>query len=735
MESPKEGQSKAVGDWFEEIRRAEKDRYYSKWVKRCEKIVKRYRDERAAVDTVYSKKAKKSYNIFYSNVQTLAPAIYTRVPSPQVERRFKDSDPVGRAASTILERALDYSVHDYDFDSTLVHCRDDYLLTGFGQGWVEYEATFGPMLDPNGKEILDAGGKPEEKLATEKVLAKYIHWKDFLHNSARVWHEVTWVGRKLYLCKEELLKIVGPGKESVAESVTMNYAPEGDEEKDTDSDEKDARFNKAIVYEIWDKKTRTVYWLSKGYKEDFLKVQQDPLGLDNFFPCPKPMLGLTTSDSVIPIPDFAMYQDQAAELDEIATRKTLLLKAIRVVGIYDPSREELARLLDEADENQMVPAQDWAGFAAAGGLKGSVDFLPLEEAIRTLMQLNDAEDRVKGEIYEITGIADIIRGNSSPSETATAQQIKGQFATLRISDRQRAFQRFARDIIAIKGEIIAEKFQPETIASMVGLENLAPDMQQGFAAAVALLRDQVLRSYRIDIETDSTIAVEEQLDKQSVTEFLSAVGPFMQQSIQTIQQAPAWADVISGMLTMVVRRYKAGRALEGAIGQALQATQQQAQQAQQNPPPDPAMIQAQTDQQVAQSKMELEQLKTQNKSALEQQKAGFEASIKNLEYQLKQTEVGYKAAMEQEKLRGAMELQAAKAQIDLIIRGSAGQDSENERTIEDLGIKNVAPPVLPPIIVNVDAKQSSRKIGTITRTPDGNSIVHVADAPEESVTP
>lgn len=727
-----ETKAPTVGDWLDQIKLAEKDKYYSGWLKRCDKIIKRYRDERAISNTVLDKKGKKSFNIFYSNVQTLAPAIYSRVPAPQVERRFRDSDPVARAAAHILERALDFTIQDYDFDQTLTNCRNDYLLTGRGQAWVRYVPEYGPLLDEMGQQVIGEDGQPMQRLAYERVKCEYVHWKDFLHNPARVWEEVTWVARKVYLTKEELSELAGP---DVAEQVSMNYAPEGAQEKDGDAESRSEKYKKAVVYEVWDKTTKTVYWLTKGFSSGFLKTMPDPLGLEHFFPCPKPMLGILTADTVIPIPDFSMYQDQAAELDDIATRKALLLKAIRVVGIYDPSKQELARLLDEASENEMVPANDWAGFAASGGIKGAVDFLPLTEAIQTLMQLNDAEQRVKQEIYEITGIADIIRGNSSPSETATAQQIKGQFATLRISDRQRAFQRFARDIVGIKGEIIAEHFQPETLAAMVGAQNLPLDEQQSFMQALELLRNQMLRSYRIDIETDSTISVDEQLDKQAATEFLSAVGPFMQQSIQVMQTSPSWGPVMGQMLTFVTRRYKAGRNFEGAIEQAVQQTleqvqQQQEAQAQAAEQPDPEMQKLEAQMQLEQQKLQLESAKVQNDISLKQAQAQADMQIQQLKQQLEMSTAQWKAALEQEKLRGTMELQAAKVQADMYLKASMAQDSDNEATLEDLAPPAPQPmPAIPPIIVNVDAKAPAKKIGTITRTPDGNSIVTVEDAP------
>jgi hypothetical protein len=65
--------------------------------------------------------------------------------------------------------------------------------------------------------------------------------------------------------------------------------------------------------------------------------------------------------------------------------------------------------------------------------------------VAALESLYEAREKVKQDLYDITGIADIIRGVSDPSETMGAQQIKSNFATLRIGDHQRAVQEFARE--------------------------------------------------------------------------------------------------------------------------------------------------------------------------------------------------------------------------------------------------------------------------------------------------
>ena len=124
-----------VKRWVTEIRLAEKE--YAKWTKAGKKIVKRYRDERKGQDDIEYRKPSR-FNIFWSNVQTLQPALYSRTPKPEVGRRYKDKDPVARAASEILERCLEYSLDVYDFDEVMQAVRDDNLIVGRGQAWIRY---------------------------------------------------------------------------------------------------------------------------------------------------------------------------------------------------------------------------------------------------------------------------------------------------------------------------------------------------------------------------------------------------------------------------------------------------------------------------------------------------------------------------------------------------------------------------------------------------------------------
>lgn len=718
--------------WLEEIKCAQKDKFYKEWVERSRKIEKRYRDERS-YEILNESARQKRYNILYSNIQTLQPALYSRLPKVWVERVFKDQDPIGRLSSQILERALDFTIRDFDYNQVITYSRDQYLLAGRGQMWLRYEAEMGPLLDEAGQLVMDESGQPAERVTSERVIMDYLPREDFLHNPARIASDLRWVARIAHMTREQLVKRFG---QEIGNAVTLEYSGDDAKSKEESSEKTQEKYKKACVWEIWDKDSKKVYWVSKGYS-GLLDSKDDFLNLKNFFPCPFPLLGVTTEMSMIPIPDFSLYQDQANELDEITSRISLLVKACRVAGIYNASKTELVRLLDEGVENELIPVDDWVSMAQANGIKGNIDFLPLTEIINTLIQLYDARERVKNEIYEITGIADIIRGATAASETATAQQIKGQFAQLRIQDRRRAMDRYIAEGIQLMGEVIAEKFDDETLAQMAGVQMLGEAAVNNFSAARKLLKSDLARNYRIDIETDSTVAFDEEREKQGRVEFMQAVTPFLERTMQVIQGTPEMAPLMNELLLFTVRGFKAGRQLESTLEQAVQTATQMAQKARKDPPPDPEAQKMQAEMQMQQAKLELEREKAMVKAELDKQKAMLDLELKKAEQALDLQKAQFDAQLEQERLRSSMALQAEKVRADIELKAMQAlipQPGSEEEKDDDMGEGGESKSLsLPPIVVNVDARQPVRKSATIERGPDGRMTgVQIADIEESA---
>jgi len=636
------------------------DNEFKKWEARVVKIIKRYRDDNRT--SAANETAK--FNILWSNVQTLIPAVYAKLPSAEVSRRFVDNDPVGRVASLILERALDFEIEHYpDFRSTMQYAVEDRFLGGRGVSWVRYDPRIKTQdLPDDGVQItedLDAedemeGNLPEE-IEYECVPVDYVHWKDFGHSVARTWEEVGAVWRWVYMTKEALVERFG---EENAKGVALDSGP--DPLNRIAKQEND----KAKICEFWDKETRKVYWFPKGGAK-FLDERDDPLEVEGFFPCAKPLYATTTTDTLVPVPDFVLYQDQANELDILSDRIDGLVKSLRVRGVYDASQPVLQRLLTEGDNNTLIPCDKWMQFSEKGGLRGSVDLLPLDTLATALLQCYTARADIKGQIYEITGISDIIRGQTKASETATAQQIKGQYAGLRLRSMQEEVALFATDLIRLKAQVMCSKFQPKTLLTYAAAEQLSEADQQLVPQALTLLLDNPLRSFRIEIAADSLVQIDEDRMKQDRMEFMQAFGTFMQQALPAAQSVPELAPLLMDVIRFGVGAFKQAKQIEGTIDQAmLQYKQASAQNAGQ-PKPNPEAQKAQAEAQAIQAKAQAENQGRAQVAQLEAQaEAQAQAAKQQHETQMEQLRAERDAQLAQMKAANDSQIELARDALE-----------------------------------------------------------------------
>ncbi len=579
------------------------ERAYKAWEGRGEKIVQRYRDEqRAKQDNDQTK-----FNILWSNVNTLVPATYSRIPQPDVARRFRDQDPVGRVASLILERALTFEIeHSPDFRTTMRQAVQDRFLPGRGTAWARYEPHFKPgeQIPEDGLEISEdiESEEPPEQIDYECAPTDYVNWKDFGHNIARTWEEVFCVWRIVYMCEEGVKERFG---EEIASTLSYDATPE--KKKEVVQEIK----RQAKIYEIWDKQKKTVCWLSRS-KKQMLDERDDPLGLNEFFPCPRPLYATMTNESLIPIPDFTLYQDQARELDIIADRIDGLVRMLQVKGCYDAATPELSRLFTEGVNGTLIPIKNYAAFAEKQGFRGSLDIVdlkPIYEAIRVCFE---SSTQIINFIYQITGISDIIRGVTEASETLGAQQMKVNFAGMRLGEMKRDVAQFATDLLQLKAQIICQHFSPETICSMAAVEQLAPVDQQlvytmappmsgpngqpmppqpavgpdgkpqcGGPAMILLLgaariqdpeadTPNPLRAFRVEVNADSLVQMDEQAEQAAAKDLLGGLSRFFESTAQVAGGAPQMVPVFIELLKWALVRFKVGKNVEGTIDQALE---------------------------------------------------------------------------------------------------------------------------------------------------------------------
>lgn len=650
----------------ETVKPSMKVRYWLNEINDAKKREKGYRKEGQRIREIYSGKKKDNipFNILFSNTETLAPALYSSTPKPVVQRRFKDNDPVGRAASLAGQRCLEFlidtNLEDYEtFDGSMSDATLDALLPGRGVTRVNYDAEVVDVPDEDPADDADeADAQATDSEATEPsatptktweiVCTETVEWDRVYFGYAKRWSKMPWIAFEHYLDRGECIRLFG-------EAVASRLVYTKDEDKDSDSEwdgprkETDAEDHgdrkTCLVYELWDKKKKRVIFLSPRWQGDYLKEEEDPLELSGFFPIPKPMQFIRKTGDLIPTALYLIYENQATELNRISVRINRIVEAIKVRAAYDGSLGDTLDNLLKADDNSMIPTSNASNIALEGGLEKRIWFMPLDILMKVLQQLLIARDQAKQVIYEITGIADILRGTSDANETLGAQQIKNQWASMRIKVQQNEVRRYVRETLRIMLEIAAKKFSPETFAQMTGLpfvteqdkaqaQALTAAAQQvgqqpppeavktlqtpSWEEVIGLLNNDLQRAYRIDIETNSTIEVNEMEDKQNVAEALQAMGTFVESVGPLVERGVMPFEAAQSILLAIVRRFRFGTEVEEQI-KTMKPSQPKG-----DPAADAEKAKAQADLAIGQQKAQTEQQKMRQEAELEAQRAAME---------------------------------------------------------------------------------------------------------------
>lgn len=667
--------TRQVSYWKDEIERAKK-RFRVFWDS-GDTVVDKYRMQKADGNEANS---KDKYNILYSSTETIRPNLYAQQPKARASLRNKDlASDTARLSAQLLEGCLGYLQQEEDFDEIMDAVVEDFMLPGLGTAWVNYEPTFGDMMGPDGKPVLVPGGKKDEyqqELLDEMVKMEYVYWQDFLTGVSRTWKEIPWVAKRIWLTKEKATARFGKEK---AEELTY-------ETREGTARDQNNPCDTAEAWEIWDKTTRTVYWYAENMA-DLLDNKPDPLKLKQFFPCPRPLRAVSNTRTFVPRALYSEYKSQAETLDVMTKRIRLLSEALRVVGLFDGSQPKIADILNPAAGNRMVAIESWAQFQQAGGIIGSVQWVPIDTVVKVLNELLSAREVCKQEIYEITGFSDILRGVSKASETLGAQNLKANYAGARVKKMQAEVQRFARDLIALAGELVAEHCAPETIAVFSGLPipdpqavKTDPNLQKqvnSFKAACDFLHNELRRVSTIDIETDSTLLADESAEREDRTKFLAAAGAFLQQAVPAMEAAPELGGLLGAMLMFTVRTFASSRPIEDEFEKVQQAFAN-------NPPGQnqdkdgkqaAAAAKAAEVQQEGQLKLQELQLRQAHEQATTTNAAQAEVNRhqeKMLDLQLRQREIALK--------EGALSIQERQMAVD----------EENAKTLKFTALHNAA---------------------------------------------
>lgn len=628
-----------MSNWDKKIDKAEK--FLQKAHEHGKKVYGRYKDERDERSS-----GQQKVNMFYSNVNTIKESLFNSMPKPEVKRvqRGDFQDDVSRVAADVVRRMLAYEVEcAEDFREAIELAIIDRLVPGLGQVWISFEVDHTPASEDDEGDMV--GSKPIP--GTERLIVEQVYWEDFLYEPCKRWSKCGWVGRRLHLSKSEFEGAYGKEK---LEDVAM---ASGD---NSTLVPKELLLDKLCVYEIWDKKSKKVYHIYRGLDEP-LKTLDDPYKLRKFFPCPRPLIANVDSTGFLPVTDYHLAQDQYNQLDVIYGRIQLIVEALKVAGLYDAEATDIARMLQGA-ENRLVPVDNWAMHAEKGGARGMIDWYPVEQVATVLQHLYAAFEATKGLLFEVTGMSDIVRGASNQYETAAAQQIKAQFASVRLNGFQRTVAIFVRDIMRIMAELSTQLYSDEKVLEIIG--QLPPEDMQLLPMAAQVLRNDVLSKYKVDIQAGSLTEADWALEKQERMELVQHVSTMLGQVMAAAEKSPEVIVLGVHLIKFAIAGFRAGTELEGYIDGQLDKFARQAIEQEQNPqPPEPSP---------EEKKLEMEMQLEQQKMRLEVQKAQMELQHKErmaqLEFEIKQMEL----AMKQQESALNMQVKVQESQLGLEVK-------------------------------------------------------------------
>jgi hypothetical protein len=570
-ESPSEEQLEAAQleratSLLSQVQEREKE-FEQGWWKKADEAMKVY-----CIDSADRKHADESpYNILYSNTEVLLPSLYSATPKPDTRGRFGPDaklSPLVQLIDRFLTVTVDASSPGLEsFDSSMSDATLSSLVPGMG--YVRIHNT------------------PSASIPITFVSG---HFKTLVWGKASRWSKTPWASFKHSMprAKVEADFSLTEGKDEV--ELDGWLPPEGGE-RASDSDNVE-------VYEIWVRSERKVYFVCDSWRKKLLKVSEDPLGLVGFYPTPGPLLLTAKPGRLSPVPLYQYYLNQAEELNRVTTRLNKVLSALRVRGAYNTLLgADLEKILASDElENGLVPAQESGMLAQGGGFDKHIWLLPIEKLVTVAQQLYQAREQIKQVVYELTGISDIIRGSSAASETATAQNLKDKWGSVRLRKMQGIVANYSRDLFRMVVDCASEHVPPQVwkqltqaplpleaekqaalqrkqqlmqmqamVPQMPGQpQQPPPELQQleqtisapSIEFLLAQIKSDANRAFIINIQSSSTIDLDTATDKGDIAAFMNAMGQLLGGIQPLLALGPKGQQAAMAMLAGVCERYK-----------------------------------------------------------------------------------------------------------------------------------------------------------------------------------
>jgi hypothetical protein len=440
--------------------------------------------------------------LIHSNIEVLKPLIYSDTPQPVVRRRFNGDFKTNQTdlmATEAVQRLASYLLDTEDFDGAMIGARDDYLIAGRGDVTIVYSAKFDQAIDPVTQQ-------PVKKKVSERVGARHREWRTILFCPNTSWEELPWLAVEHSLTRGKIEKRFGKEK---ADRMHFNRPGLASSGKAVEDDDRLASgvasvapttdtqslavspFDTAPVMEIWDRESGKVIWWSSCYPEDVLDSIDDPLKLEDFFNMPRPLLATTKGRRLTPRPDIRYYEQRAEECETASRKMREILEIIAVAGLIPAGSSDTFKELFSG-KSQLIPVSAWINLLQKGNVSDLVQWLPLAPMISALQALDQIRMRARDAMFEASGVSDVMRAATDPNETLGAQEMKGRFSGMRLSNQQRRMALFALDALRMMIDVATGLFDTKTIAEICGMDLPLTEAER---QAEIQRRDELMKQY------------------------------------------------------------------------------------------------------------------------------------------------------------------------------------------------------------------------------------------------
>lgn len=693
-------------------------RYFDPWQTRADNIDKIFSDS----EYLSRVKTDREFALFWSNIQTMSPQIYARPPVPVVTPKFKDRRPVYRTASEFLERNCMVSFDMDDVDATMRALRDDLSIVGRGAAWVRYsdkdddecvhydhvhrrDFTHDPArcwkdvawASRRGwltrKEMKDRFGAESAENADYQSIKSdnrqmYTGATDYREKCGvwEMWHKPTkkviWISEGIedVLDKRDPHLNVGgffPCPEPVYSTVqrsTLIPVP-------------DVVYYKDQLDEINDL-TRRIHVLGRSLQVKGFYQSGGDIGaaIDaalNMQDDAKVMIPISSTAGLAagsePIIWMPIQQISETLVAAVELRRQLIDDVYQTIGMADIQRgasesDETYGAQRLKNQNGAVRLRDKQNALVRIGrdlvrigaqvmidnygektlIKAAQMDLPTNADVKK--NVKELEKQAKEQVEQLGEQAQEMAEQAMMQAEQSGQPIDPQQA----KQAETQFNQQQQELLQTWGQRIKDAGETVTVDQVLDL-----------------LRDEKIMPFVLDIETDSTIYPDEQMEKASRIEFLNAFQSAMGVVAQSAAMGQEAVSLAGGVFKFALAPYRVGRELEGLIDDLVDQAPQIAQRMQQAQSGGEQEGIVEANNKLAEAEME--------KAKAQMAKVEADSQLKQVELQGKMQELQAKAAKDQTDAQlesGKLQLQMSKQEQEFAAKIALTEAQVNKLTAD-----------------------------------------------------